>query len=72
MTGFFADDFTLAELKTLRAEERLPDLRPQSAAYDGEFELVTYDEVLDYVAPWTQGRHLPGDEAPVLLRGARA
>ncbi|MCD0446605.1 glycerophosphodiester phosphodiesterase [Glycomyces sp. A-F 0318] len=49
VTGFFADDFTLAELKTLRAEERLPDLRPQSAAHDGEFELVTYDEVLDYV-----------------------
>jgi glycerophosphoryl diester phosphodiesterase len=50
VTGFFADDFTLAELKTLRAEERLPQLRPDSAAHDGEFELVTYDEVLDYVA----------------------
>ncbi|THV24300.1 glycerophosphodiester phosphodiesterase family protein [Glycomyces paridis] len=49
VTGFFADDFTLAELKTLRAEERLPDLRPASAAHDGEFQLVTYDEVLDYV-----------------------
>lgn len=49
VTGFFADDFTLAELKTLRAEERLPALRPDSAAYDGQFELVTYDEVLDYV-----------------------
>jgi glycerophosphoryl diester phosphodiesterase len=50
VTGFFADDFTLAELKTLRAEERLPALRPDSAAHDGDFELVTYDEVLDYVA----------------------
>jgi glycerophosphoryl diester phosphodiesterase len=50
VTGFFADDFTLAELKTLRAEERLPALRPDSAAHDGEFELVTYGEVLDYVA----------------------
>jgi glycerophosphoryl diester phosphodiesterase len=50
VTGFFADDFTLAELKTLRAEERLPNLRPDSAAHDGEFELVTYDEILDYVA----------------------
>jgi glycerophosphoryl diester phosphodiesterase len=49
VTGFFADDFTLAELKTLRAEERLPALRPDSAQYDGQFELVTYDEVLDYV-----------------------
>ncbi|MEV3934446.1 glycerophosphodiester phosphodiesterase family protein [Glycomyces sp. NPDC049804] len=50
VTGFFADDFTLAELKTLRAEERLTALRPGSAEHDGEFELVTYDEVLDYVA----------------------
>ncbi|WP_051704185.1 glycerophosphodiester phosphodiesterase family protein [Glycomyces sp. NRRL B-16210] len=49
VTGFFADDFTLAELKTLRAKERLPQLRPQSAAYDGQFQLVTYDEILDYV-----------------------
>ncbi|MCC3765769.1 glycerophosphodiester phosphodiesterase [Glycomyces sp. TRM65418] len=50
VTGFFADDFTLAELKTLRAEERLPELRPESAEHDGEFQLVTYDEILDYVA----------------------
>ncbi|WP_051815529.1 glycerophosphodiester phosphodiesterase family protein, partial [Glycomyces tenuis] len=49
VTDWFADDFTLAELKTLRAEERIPELRPQSAAWDGKFELVTYDEVLDYV-----------------------
>ncbi|MCH7232432.1 glycerophosphodiester phosphodiesterase [Glycomyces sp. L485] len=49
MTGWFADDFTVAELKTLRAEERLPELRPRSAAWDGRFELVTYDEILDYV-----------------------
>lgn len=50
VTGFFADDFTLAEIKTLRAEERIPDIRPQSAAHDGEFQLVTYDEILDWVA----------------------
>jgi glycerophosphoryl diester phosphodiesterase len=49
VTDWFADDFTLAELKTLRAEERIPELRPQSAAWDGRFELVTYDEVLDHI-----------------------
>ncbi|THV42814.1 glycerophosphodiester phosphodiesterase family protein [Glycomyces buryatensis] len=49
VTDWFADDFTLEELKTLRAEERIPDLRPQSAAWDGQFQLVTYDEVLDYL-----------------------
>ncbi|WP_420454688.1 glycerophosphodiester phosphodiesterase family protein [Rubrivirga sp.] len=45
-TGWFTEDFTLAELKTLRAVERLPDLRPASAAYDGRFEVPTFDEVL--------------------------
>ncbi|HEX2143306.1 MAG TPA: glycerophosphodiester phosphodiesterase family protein [Glycomyces sp.] len=49
VTDWFADDFTLAELGTLRAEERIPELRPQSAVWDGKFELVTYDEVLDFV-----------------------
>ncbi|HEU5129836.1 MAG TPA: glycerophosphodiester phosphodiesterase family protein [Glycomyces sp.] len=49
VTDWFADDFTLAELKTLRARERLPELRPQSALWDGRFALVTYDEVLDHV-----------------------
>lgn len=46
VTGWFADDFTLAELKTLRVEERLGDLRPQSADYDGRFEVPTFEEVL--------------------------
>lgn len=46
VTGWFTEDFTLAELKTLRAVERLPGLRPGSAAYDGQFEVPTLDEVL--------------------------
>ena len=45
-TGWFTEDFALAELKTLRARERLPDLRPQNRQYDGEFEVPTFDEVL--------------------------
>jgi len=49
VTGWFTEDFTLAELKTLRAEERLPAVRPQSAAYDGQFEIPTLDEVIDLV-----------------------
>ena len=36
----------LAELKTLRAKERLPELRPQNTGYDGQFEIPTFDEVL--------------------------
>ncbi|MBD5829410.1 glycerophosphodiester phosphodiesterase family protein [Janibacter melonis] len=45
-TGWFVDDFTLAELKTLRATERLGELREESAMYDGRFEVPTFEEVL--------------------------
>ena len=49
-TGWFVEDFTLAELKTLRAIERLPQLRPQNAAMDGQFDLVTWYEMIDFAA----------------------
>ena len=45
--GWFAEDFTLAELKTLRARERLPDLRPASAAFDGREAIPTFQEVIE-------------------------
>ncbi len=45
--GWFTEDFTLAELKTLRAKERLPQLRPQNTAYDGKFEVPTLAEIID-------------------------
>jgi len=48
--GWFVEDFTLAELKTLRAIERLPKLRPQNAALDGRFDIVTWQEMIDYAA----------------------
>ena len=44
--GWFTEDFTLAELKTLRCRERLPQLRPANMAYDGQDEIPTFDEVL--------------------------
>lgn len=44
--GWFTEDFTLAELKTLRAKERLPQLRPQNTAYDGKFEVPTLAEII--------------------------
>ena len=46
VTGWFTEDFTLAEFKTLRATERLPGLRPASAVYNGQFQVATLDEVL--------------------------
>lgn len=47
ITGWFTEDFTLAELKTLRARERLPALRPGSAKFDGQYAIPTYQEVVD-------------------------
>ncbi len=46
VTGWFTEDFTLAELKTLRARERLPRLRPASAAFDGRAHILTFEEVV--------------------------
>jgi glycerophosphoryl diester phosphodiesterase len=46
ITGWFTEDFTLAELKTLRARERLPQLRPANTAYDGKFAIPTFDEII--------------------------
>ena len=45
-TGWFTEDFTLAELKTLRAVERLPKLRPDNAKYDGQFDIPTFAEII--------------------------
>jgi len=47
ISGWFTEDFTLAELKTLRARERLPQLRPGSTKFDGQEPIVTYQEVVD-------------------------
>ena len=47
ITGWFTEDFTLAELKTLRARERLPALRRGSAAFDGQDTIPTFQEVID-------------------------
>src|SRR5688572_11636700 len=50
VTGWFTEDFTLAELKTLRARERLPALRAANTRFDGQFEVPTFEEVLQLVA----------------------
>jgi glycerophosphoryl diester phosphodiesterase len=49
LTGWFTEDFTLAELKTLRAKERLPQLRPANTAYDGQSDVPTLDEIIALV-----------------------
>jgi glycerophosphoryl diester phosphodiesterase len=56
VTGWFTEDFTLAELKTLRAKERLPQVRPGNTRYDGRFEVPTFDEVLTLAAEESRRR----------------
>jgi glycerophosphoryl diester phosphodiesterase len=56
-SGWFTEDFTLAELKTLRAKERLPKLR--SKARDGQYEVPTFAEILDLLVQANKARHSP-------------
>jgi glycerophosphoryl diester phosphodiesterase len=46
VTGWFTEDFSLAELKTLRARERIAQARPDSARFDGMYAIPTFAEVL--------------------------
>ena len=46
-TGWFTEDFTLAELQTLRAKERIPLNRPGNTAFDGQFLVPTFQAVMD-------------------------
>ena len=65
--GWFAEDFTLAELATLRARERLPELR--GTRYDGRFPLVGFDAFIDFVAAEAAARGRPIGIIPELKHG---
>ena len=49
VVGWFAEDFTLAELRTLRAKERLPAIRPGNARFDGLYQVPTFAEIVSLV-----------------------
>ncbi|WP_112467774.1 glycerophosphodiester phosphodiesterase [Streptomyces triticisoli] len=55
-TGWFTEDFTLAELKRLRAVERIPANRPHSTLYNGRWEIPTFEEVLKWQDEQTRRR----------------
>jgi glycerophosphoryl diester phosphodiesterase len=61
-------DFTLAELKTLRAKERLPDVRPQNTALNGLFEIPTFQEVIDLAKQHGVGIY-PETKHPTFFKG---
>jgi glycerophosphoryl diester phosphodiesterase len=47
ITGWFTQDFTLAELKTLRAKERIPNIRQHNTLWNGRYRILTFQEFLD-------------------------
>ncbi|AUY53342.1 glycerophosphodiester phosphodiesterase [Streptomyces sp. CB01881] len=59
LTGWFTEDFTLAELKTLRAKERLPQQRQRNTLYDGRWQILTFRELADFARK--RGRELGRD-----------
>ncbi len=68
VTGWFTEDFTLAELRTLRAKERLPDVRPQNTAFDGLERIPTFQEVIDLAKRFDVGIY-PETKHPTYFRG---
>ena len=74
LTGWFTEDFTLAELKTLRAVERIPALRPRNTRYNGFYEVPTFQEVIDLTKRLSKelGRPIgiyPETKHPTYFRG---
>ena len=57
--GWFSEDFTLAEIRMLRAKERLPHLRTGNTQYDGEFLIPTFEEILLFLNAANVGRERP-------------
>ena len=66
-TGWFTEDFTLAELKTLRARERLPQLRPANLAYADE-RIPTFTEIVALAKAAGRGVY-PETKHPSYFRG---
>jgi glycerophosphoryl diester phosphodiesterase len=62
MTGWFTEDFSLSEIKRLRARERLGALRPQNLPYDGRFSVPTFDEIMQLVLA---ANRQPGANRPI-------
>jgi glycerophosphoryl diester phosphodiesterase len=58
-TGWFTEDFTLEEIKTLRVRERLPALRPQNVPLEHVEKILTFDEVLNIAEDASEGRDEP-------------
>jgi glycerophosphoryl diester phosphodiesterase len=74
LTGWFTEDFTLAELKTLRAVERIPATRQRNTLYDGRYQIPTFQEVIDLAKQASRQYHreigiYPETKHPTYFRG---
>jgi glycerophosphoryl diester phosphodiesterase len=74
LTGWFTEDFTLAELKTLRAVERIPAIRQRNTLYDGRYQVPTFQEVIDLAEQASRQYHrgigiYPETKHPTYFRG---
>jgi glycerophosphoryl diester phosphodiesterase len=56
-TGWFTEDFTLRELRTLRAVERIPQIRQRNTLYNGRYQIPTFQEVIDLAKRASQEYH---------------
>jgi glycerophosphoryl diester phosphodiesterase len=75
ISGWFTEDFTLAELKTLRAVERLPQIRQRDTLFNGRYEIPTFQELLDLRAQLSEELHrrlgvYPETKHPTYFRNA--
>jgi len=57
--GWFSEDFTLEEIHRLRAIERIPDIRPANARFDGQFGIPTLEEAIEIVKSMQPTREQP-------------
>jgi glycerophosphoryl diester phosphodiesterase len=64
--GWFTEDFTFKELKTLRAKERLGAERPESQSFDGKYPIMSFDEIVDFLASQAAARGRPVGLIPEL------
>jgi glycerophosphoryl diester phosphodiesterase len=74
VTGWFTEDFTLQELRTLRARERIPEIRPGNTAFDGRYSIPTLDEIIELAKAESRrtGRTIgvyPETKHPTYFRG---
>ncbi len=55
-TGWFSEDFTLEEIKILRAKERIPHIRPQNARFDNMLQIPTFEEIVGLIKTMEQSK----------------